>query len=168
MAKKIARLTGLGSLVIKKCAELNACLMAKIKWNCLTKILIQKYGRNLELKTSNRPFVRRSLNKDLNIFNLGLKRTITYGQDTSFWNDFWLPNGTLNINDHNMLVSDVLPLSDSLSPNISFTLPQEILREIKATPFSLSNDIKDQISWHSASDGIFTVKSAYIQTFYFT
>lgn len=94
---KISRPKSLGGIGIRNLKYLNACFMAKRKWNLFfnkdtiaSVLLAAKYGPNLNLKLSRKSYGRQSLDKDLNIFNDNIKVLIGNGLNTSFWFDSWL------------------------------------------------------------------------------
>jgi len=173
---KITQPKYLGGLGIRKSAHINACYMAKHKWNFLTqdskissKILFLKYGKDLNKKNRNQSYIRRGINKDFNIFNKGLKMSILNGRKTSFWFDNWLPNGALCNRIQGPLplhvlstsVHDILRSDRYRSDLISFNLPNDILNEIIATPYISNNNLVDIPIWGPSPNGIFSIKSAY-------
>lgn len=169
----------IGGLGLRKSAHTNACLMAKVKWSFLTnkekissQILKCKYGNDLNYHRSKCSYVRKSIDKDMNIFDLGIKKLIFNRNETNFWNENWLPIGPLCSriqgllpNEHSYTVNQVLPHGMNSNNNFSIPLPLEIFNEINSTPFpenSINNtNIKYSYTWYLSSNGLFSTKSAY-------
>lgn len=118
-------------------------------------------------------FIRKSLNKDMNIFNLGIKKLIINGKNTNFWNENWLPNDSLCSrirgpflkNEYSYNVNHVLQNGLSSIRNLSIIFPPNILFEIYSTPLVVKSPnnalINDSNSWHLSFNGLFTTKSAF-------
>ncbi|KAF7803052.1 reverse transcriptase [Senna tora] len=166
----------LGSyLGIRQSHNVNECYMAKILWNIKTdnnslssQIIKAKYGQNLERNIHSKSYIRRSLDKGLSVFNLGLAWRIGNGLSINFWYDKWPPSGTvrssisgpLNLQDSHKSVSDVL--SNGLF-DISLSLPPTITDEISSSFISLNNS-PDFPAWPASKSGAFSIKSAYYLT----
>ncbi|KAF7808252.1 reverse transcriptase [Senna tora] len=84
-----------------------------VNWNTITqpKTLggLAKYGQNLERNIHSKSYVRRSLDKGLSVFNLGLAWRIGNGLPINFWYDKWLPSGPIRSS-----ISGPLSFDDSL------------------------------------------------------
>lgn len=77
--KRVAAPKAFGGLGIRRTKLVNACFMAKIRWNILikntnlsTQTLSLKYGPNLSKNIHQKSFIRRSINKDNSIINDGI------------------------------------------------------------------------------------------------
>lgn len=151
--------------------------MEKIIWNFKTKkrcfyndVLLVKYGSSLHRNKLHQSFIRKSLNHDLNLSTLCIKKVGGNGLETNFLYDFWLkfgpiPNsisGPLFQNDLSLSVREfIINIHANNNFSFSFSLHPNIINEIIATPISISLNSLDNISWLPSSDGIFSNKSAF-------
>ncbi|KAF7827350.1 reverse transcriptase [Senna tora] len=143
-----------------------------VNWNTITQPKtfggLAKYGQNLERNIHSKSYIRRSLDKGLSVFNLGLAWRIGNGLSINFWHDKWLPSGTvrssisgpLSLQDSHKSVSNVL--SNGLS-DMSLSLPPSIIDEISSSFISLNNS-PDLPAWPTSKSGAFSIKSAYYLT----
>nr|POE60052.1 putative ribonuclease h protein [Quercus suber] len=101
----------------------------------------------------------------------GLRKVISSGNSTSFWNDAWTSFGTLrsvisgplNFQEDQRLVAHFLDSNGTWSwENLSFILPQPLLVAINAIPINTSLPSEDLIAWAPSKDGNFSLKSAYM------
>lgn len=170
-----------GGLGIRKANHINAAFMAKIKWNVLTKnnnlcssVLRIKYGDNLNRNNNSKSFIKRSIDKDNNIFKQNIAWNLGNGNSINFWSDSWLDCGPLrnffigplNYNDENRKISSFLDHNNNfITSLITFNFPKDIINLILSTPFDLSHSLPDTLSWSLNGNGIFTSKSAYYSLF---
>ena len=104
------------------------------------------------------------------IFNQGLKWNVKNGRLVLFWRDFWLPSGALRhqmvgpltFNDEKLTVKDVLNSRGDLERCISFTILENVLLQIKATPMASDPSMQDTLVWAFSKDGSFDLKSTYL------
>lgn len=177
---KVAAPKTFGGLGIRKAKLVNACFMAKLKWNIFTfnrnlssQTLSLKYGHQLSKNLHLQSYIRRSLNKDNSILNNGLLWKVGNGCSINFWNDYWIPfgpirnliQGPLNLNENNTTISDFITSSRILNISTSIPLPDYIHHAIMSTPISLSNLTPNTISWKFSSNGSFSNSSAYNSCF---
>ncbi|KAF7826015.1 LINE-type retrotransposon LIb DNA [Senna tora] len=159
-----------GGLGIRQSHKVNECYMAKILWNIKTdnnslssQIIKAKYGQNLERNIHSKSYIRRSLDKGLSVFNLGLAWRIGNGLSINFWHDKWLPSGNvrssisgpLSLQDSHKSVSNVF--SNGLS-DISLSPPPSIIDEISSSFISLNNS-PDFPAWPASNSGAFSINS---------
>ena len=134
----------------------NQALLAKLCWRIANEnespwaqLLSKKYltPNRLTEEGRNRPCSKiwAACKAGGPVYVRGLKWTIGNGISVKFWQDFWLPMGTLRSQIHGSLARNEEGLtvhqchSVSLGwflHNLSFELPHDLIEEIKAVPFS--------------------------------
>lgn len=70
--------------------------------------------------------------------------------------------GSLTVNDEKLTVGDVLNSRGDLEICISFTIPNNILLQSKATLMASDPNMQDTLVWAFSNDGSFDLKSAYL------
>lgn len=105
------------------------------------------------------------------IFNQGIKWSIRNGRSTLFWWDFWLSSGTcrslilgpLTAAELSLTIADVYKIGEGwLLEKLSFALPDQIILEMNAIPFSINSNAEDGILWAFSPTGNFSLQSAYL------
>ena len=70
--------------------------------------------------------------------------------------------GPLTFNDEKLTVKDVLNSRGDLERCISFTILENVLLQIKATPMASDPSMQDTLVWAFSKDGSFDLKSTYL------
>ena len=103
----------------------------------------------------------------------GLKWNVKNGASINFWNDFWLPSGSvrsliqgpLSREEEQLTVKQSFEQNGEWNPRkISFELPDQINNTIRATPLSYNLNAEDSLTWAFSKDGLFSHKSTYLLT----
>lgn len=162
-----------GGLGLFKTFERNQAFLGKLVWRMMHEssspwAMICNHRLKSKSKAS---ILLKSLKRGLLILNKGVKHIIHYGSQTSLWFDNWLPMGPLRnlisgpllLHDENLTVADALTLEGFWDwQHISFTLPQKIYHAFISSPRDPLSSTHDVISWGHSSNGIFSVKAAYL------
>jgi ribonuclease HI len=180
--KKVTVHKSLGGLGIFSMRDRNKALLAKLCWRISTdhtspwaQMLTQKYLCPSRLTPSGKklPCSRIWAACKLGgiIFTQGIKWHIQNGNHVLFWLDWWLPSGPLHTlisgplspDDLSLTVADVHPFGGQwLLDKLSFVLPDHLLLELLATPFSSNPLSNDLVLWAFSSNGAFSLHSAYL------
>ncbi|XP_050386378.1 uncharacterized protein LOC126802738 [Argentina anserina] len=181
----ICRPKQLGGLGIKKTAEMNQAILAKIGWRLFLKdsglwanMFSSKYlvhGSLFESDykpPSNRSSSWRSVMAGAILINKNLKWRISNGKCIKFWYDFWLfSQGLRKFSISDAVVNDYTCISDFWDDEgwsfslLSVALPTDIVGLIMNVPAAFDDSIPDSRIWGSTSNGTFSVKSAYNSLF---
>ena len=103
----------------------------------------------------------------------GLKWNVKNGALINFWNDFWLPSGSvrsliqgpLSREEEQLTVKQSFEQNGEWNPRkISFELPDQINNTIRATPLSYNLNAEDSLTWAFSKDGLFSHKSTSLLT----
>ena len=159
----------------------NTALLAKLNWRFNTKVeapwvkvLRKKYCTHQRLISRNNDKLACSrvwsaLKKGKEIFQKGAKWYIGRESKLNFWFDRWADKGPLRSlmqwpllrEEAQLEVKDVISASGWNWSSISMDLPQEVLSEIKATPFVMAASSTDRLAWTGTANGNFNLQSAY-------
>ncbi|GLT59278.1 hypothetical protein SLA2020_321070 [Shorea laevis] len=114
--------------------------------------------------------VIRNIKKGKHIIDRGIKWIPRTGDKVSFWNDKWAGNVSINsmIYGPHKPDSSHITVKDALLPSgewnwdlIAYSLPIDIVNNLKAIPLQYSNLGVDTFTWGFSSNGLFKSKSAY-------
>ncbi|XP_061993910.1 uncharacterized protein LOC133711840 [Rosa rugosa] len=170
-----------GALGIKKTAEMNQALLAKVSWRLLQKdeglwcdIYIAKYLKHDDLLSNNYKHPAncsatwRSICSRADLLRKGVTWRIGDGGTAYFWTDYWSECGVLSdlavdpsMVDPSLLVQDFWEGKDWDITMLFACLPPEIAAKIISIPIDNFGGKPDKIIWKHTSDGNFTVKSAF-------
>ncbi|GMY07241.1 transposon tx1 uncharacterized 149 kda protein [Fagus crenata] len=160
----------------------NKALLAKLCWRISTdhtspwaQMLTQKYLCPSRLTPSGKKLpcsrIWAACKLGGTIFTQGIKWHIQNGNHVLFWLDWWLPSGPLHtlisgplsLDDLSLTVADVHPFgSHWLLDKLSFVLPDHLILELLAIPFSSNPLSNDLVLWAFSSNGDFSLHSAYL------
>ncbi|GMY20060.1 reverse transcriptase [Fagus crenata] len=180
--KKVTVHKSLGELGIFSMRDRNKALLAKLCWRISTdhtspwaQMLTHKYLCPSRLTPSGKKLpcsrVWAACKLGGIIFTQGIKWHIQNGNHVLFWLDWWLPSGPLRTfisgplspGDLSLTVADVHPFGGQwLLDKLSFVLPDHLLLELLATPFSSNPLSNDLVLWAFSSNGAFSLHSAYL------
>ena len=179
--KKITKPKRDGGLGIQAAKAKNIANLAKLNWrlhsersSLWAKVLSHKY-RNPRRAFSSRPYTRTcsttwaAIRKGEAVFKTGSKWTVGKDSHLSLWYDKWLDKGPLrgliegplNRGEEVITLKEVTEFSGWDWQGCSFSFPERLLSEIKATPITFSAQITDRITWYSSPSGNFNMKEAY-------
>lgn len=150
----------------------NQAFLGKLFWrmvheNSAPWAIISSHRFEMKAKNS---VTYKCLSRGKMVFDLGTKHVIHSGQQTSFWFDKWLPQGSIRsliegpLMNHDRLfkVADALDTSGNwIWSNISFPLPHALIQSMLSTPRNPLGGRDDVICWSYKIDGTFSLKSAY-------
>lgn len=103
----------------------------------------------------------KALAPSLGLFQKGVKKVVTSGAFTNFWNDVWASNSSLrsliegpfNKDEEGMLVKNCLsPSGGWYLDHLSFVFPDTITDLILSVPLSLKDNL-EKIIWLTLSAG---------------
>ena len=166
-----------GGLGIHETRPWNLALISKLNWNLLSKdpslwahVLKAKY---LFSNTSRSPWASKgscshtwaACKAAMTLLDSKLRKVITTGASTSLWYDNWTLSGPLraqiigplNIGEENQLVSQVIDNYGNWNLQLSFDLPDNVIKLIQATPTNLASQVDDLIAWAFTNDGDFSL-----------
>lgn len=103
------------------------------------------------------------------VFTEGTKWLVGKDSRLYFWFDKWLDKGPLrsliegplNKGEDQILLRDIIGFNGCRCNNISFSFPNPLTLEIKATPIPVSNSGTDHMTWISYLSGKFELKKAH-------
>jgi len=137
-------------------------------------VLTQKYRTPRRISNPRTPFRTCSvtwsaIRKGEPVFKKGLKWIVGKESNLSLWYDKWLDKGALqsliegplNRGEEHIKLKEVVSFSGWDWQSCSFTLPDQLLMEVKATPISFTAQNLDRITWSSTPSGNFELKAAY-------
>ena len=137
-------------------------------------MLTQKYRTPRRISNPRTPFRTCSvmclaIRKGEPVFKKGSKWIVGKESNLSLWYDKWLDKGALqslikgplNRGEEHIKLKEVVSFSGWDWQSCSFTLPDQLLMEVKATPISFTAQNLDRITWSSTPSGNFELKAAY-------
>ena len=180
--RKVTSPKEIGGLGLQTAKGRNTALLAKLNWRFHTegesqwaKVLRLKYcthQRLISRNEANLPGSRtwKSMKKGKEIFRKGTKWIPGYESNLSFWNDSWSNLGTLRniiqgpltVESSNLRVKDVADMGGWKWDRLHIELPEEVKREIQATPIPFVRRNEDRLAWKLSPRGSFELKSAYL------
>ena len=154
--KKVTTPKDVGGLSIQAAKGRNTALLAKLNWRFHTekdsqwaKVLRLKYCSNRRLNSRNEarlPCSRtwRSMKKGEAVFKKGITWVPRYNSNLSFWHDSWtkvgilrnIIQGPLTTKSNLLEIKDVASLEGWNWNLLQLEIPEDVKREIQATPFS--------------------------------
>ena len=177
----VTRLKDHGGLGIHESRMRNLALLAKLDWRLLTEnsspwahVLNTKYLTNNATRnpwtfngSCSRIWATCKAAKPL--LDSRLRKVITIGASTSLWYDDWILNGSLraqligslNVGAENQLVSQVIDNYGNLHLQLSFDLPENLVKLIQDIPTNINSQVDDSIAWAFTNDGNFSLWTAY-------
>lgn len=170
-----------GGLGLRKAKETNKALLAKLGWRILQnesalwiQVMKEKYLRNNSLWSAPRKrdasAAWRGILDARKLLRAGVIWRIGDGQNTKFWIDRWISDGSLDKLTTNPFpeTMETLTVSQALNPDgtwcleiLEALLPSQIVTKIRSIPRPITAPLPDQIYWSETADGRFTVKSAF-------
>ena len=110
------------------------------------------------------------MKKGEEIFRKGIKWIPGYESSLSFWHDSWsnlgilrnIIQGPLTAESSNLRIKDVVDLGGWNWERLHIELPEEVKKELPATPISYVRRNEDRLAWKPSSRGSFDLKSAYL------
>ena len=110
------------------------------------------------------------MKKEEVVFKKGVTWILRYESSVSFWHDNWSKIGTLRsiiqgpltIESNMLKVKDVARLDGWDWNLLQIEIPENIRREVQATPISCVARNKDRIAWKPSPKGSFDLRSAYL------
>ena len=110
------------------------------------------------------------MKKGEDIFRKGIKWISRYESSLSFWHDSWsnmgilrnIIHGPLTIESSNLCIKDVVDLGGWNWDLLHIDLPEEVKKELQATPISFVRRNDDRLAWKPSPKGSFELKSAYL------
>ncbi|KAF7830694.1 reverse transcriptase [Senna tora] len=159
--------------VMDKMQRKEFSLLAKLCWrmeqekeNLWVKLTTHYLNRHLAGASA----LGKGLKMGSDLLNLGLKKIIKLGRDTSLWFDDWTSlgplrgqiSGPLNREEDKLLVNDFAEGVGVWNwERISFDLPIQVQRNIFAIVCNNNSNDSDRISWKFTPTGLFSLKTAY-------
>ena len=147
--EKITKPKNRGGLGVHSAKGRNLTLAAKLCWRMETsenagwaEVLKKKYRLRTQNRKGSKSCVWSAIKKGQPIFDKGSKWIIGNNSLLSFWHDRWLNEGMicslvegpLSRGEEEVKVTDVMINGTWSTNNISFVLPDDVLKAIKATP----------------------------------
>ena len=137
-------------------------------------MLSHKY-RSPRRAFSSRPIIRTcsstwaAIHEGEAVYKKGSKWIVGKDSLLSFWHDKWLDKGSLrrliegplNRGEEAITLKDMTGFSGWVWQGYSFSFPERLLSEIKATPITFSAMHFDRITWSSSPNRNFDMKEAY-------
>ena len=159
----------------------NLALIAKLNWKLLSEdhslwaqVLKAKYLSN---NTNRNPWTSKgscshtwtTCKAAKSLLDSGIRKVITSNASTSFWFDNWTFHcplraqliGPLNYGEENQFVSQAIDTYGNWNLQLSFDLPDNILKLIQAIPTNLASQGGELIAWAFTNDGEFYLQTAY-------
>ncbi|KAL6140994.1 hypothetical protein ACLB2K_059286 [Fragaria x ananassa] len=176
----------LGGLGIKKTADMNQAMLAKISWRMFqddkglwAEIFSEKYLRHGSMFDYNYKLnsecssTWRGIIHGAELIRKNLKWRVGNGQTVKFWFDCWftseplihhaLPSASF---DENVSISFFFWNNDGWNvPLLLSVLPVDIVQEIINVPTGFGDSGTDTLIWGASANGCFSVKSAYNSLF---
>ncbi|KAM2637494.1 hypothetical protein EV1_021984 [Malus domestica] len=170
-----------GGLGIKRACVMNQALLAKLGWRIHAKdsglwsqIYQAKYLKGysiLDPKIHERTecsYSWKGILYGVNLLKKGMTWRIGNGESVKFWKDSWVLNVPLmetidvaNISNIDCVVSEFLRNGWWDIDKLRDVLPEDMVQKIICRPAGTTGAGMDKIIWRCASNGVFTVKSAY-------
>ena len=180
--RKVTTPKEVGGLGLQTAKGRNTALLAKLNWRFHTegesqwaKVLRFKYCTHQRLNSRNEaklPGSRtwKSMKKGEEIFRKGIKWIPGYESNLSFWNDSWsnmgilrnIIQGPLTIESSKLRVKDVADMGGWKWNWLHIDLPEEVKRDIQATPIPFVRRNEDRLAWKHSPRGSFELNSAYL------
>lgn len=178
----------LGGLGIKKSADMNQAMLAKISWRMFQNdkglwatMFSEKYLKDGSIFNSHYAppndcsSIWRGVVYGAKLIRDNLKWRVGDGSTIKFWYDHWLgpealiqhalPNATIN---RNAVIRDFWGDDGWNLPLLSAAVPAEIISQILNVPTGFDDCGRDTLIWGATSNGQFSVKSAYNSSFDFS
>ncbi|KAL6202734.1 hypothetical protein ACLB2K_026439 [Fragaria x ananassa] len=178
----------LGGLGIKKFADMNQAMLAKISWRMFQNdkglwatMFSEKYLKDDSIFNSHYAppndcsSIWRGVVYGAKLIRDNLKWRVGDGSTIKFWYDHWLgpealiqhalPNATIN---RNAVIRDFWGDDGWNLPLLSAAVPAEIISQILNVPTGFDDCGRDTLIWGATSNGQFSVKSAYNSSFDFS
>ena len=179
---KVTKAKEQGGLGIQSARGRNQVLLAKLNWRFRTekdavwaKVLRSKYctSRRLHARAKDKlPCSRvwKAIQKGSEVFHKGTRWILGQNSSLSIWHDKWFVEAPLRALIQGPLLEEEerLQVKEVFGPHgwdwskVSVQVPNDVIMEINAMPFSLGTSIEeDRLIWNGDKHGDFELKSAY-------
>ena len=172
-----------GGLGLQTAKGRNTALLAKLNWRFHTKdkaswakVLRMKYcspqrlnSRNASKLPSSR--IWKGMLRGVATFKEGIKWLPGFESNLEVWNDNWtnfgplrsIIQGLLSREAANLKIKDVMDETSRWNWfSFQMSFPDEVLKDIMATPIPFSARCEDRLAWKHSAKGDFDLRSAYL------
>ena len=175
--EKVTKPKNKGGLGIQSAKGRNLTLATKLCWRMenagnagWAEVLKKKYSLRAYNRKGKQSCVWAAIKKGKPICDMGFKWLIGNDSLLSFWHDRWLSEGTirslvegpLQRGEDKVTVTNLMHNGTWATENVSYDLPADVLRTIKATPIRRSARREDLRCWISSAKREFEMKNAYL------